>query len=300
MLLVDDAVTNQSFLCVLFFYVSWPALKVYVFFFFRLTQQRSCILYDIVNQHWTEWGETFEAHESFFGGFVGNWRRNTKRRKEKRKGMGGLNVLLTILNRAWSDIRHVHAAYAAQLDSLREISKEHFKTESLKQSMHMATANLVQKSHTDQGSCAKLKRITKFKARILKKWTKVVLVALDEDIDIGQWSFQFINHYIQGDSGPKPKIIEVTDQLLFADLVWPSPWCLVRPPSSAPVIIFFFILFFNCCSESASQPSWDTLPFRKPQKSSTSWSLATLGGFLVFAKNGISSSSKRVVVGRAK
>ena len=64
----------------------------------------------------------------------------------------------------------------------------------------------------------------------------------------------------------------------------------------------FLILFFNCCSESASQPSWDSLPFSKPQKPSTSRSLASLEGFSAFLKKRYfdSCSLKRLVVGRVK
>ena len=76
--------------------------------------------------------------------------------------------------------------------------------------------------------------------------TKVVHVALYEDSDKRQWNFQFINHYLQGDSGPKPKMIELIGQLLSTDSSWPSPWFLVRPPNSAPIIIFW------SCSSIAS------------------------------------------------
>ena len=109
--------------------------------------------------------------------------------------------------------------------------------------------------------------------------------ALDGDIDMGQRSFQFINHY------NFREILVQNPKWLRCD--WPAAFCrfvlkismVPRTASQFSSHNQFLMLFFNCCSESASQPSWDTLPFSKPQKNSTSRSLVTLGGFAAFVKN---------------
>ena len=66
--------------------------------------------------------------------------------------------------------------------------------------------------------------------------------------------------YTQGDSGPKPGGWSAAFRRFVLII-----YTMLRTASQFSSHNHFLILFFNCCSESASQPSWDTLPFSKPR-----------------------------------
>ena len=111
--------------------------------------------------------------------------------------------------------------------------------------------------------------------------------------------FSTINHYIQGDSGQKPKTIEVTDQLLSSDSSSPSPCCPVRPFKSASIIIFW-----SCSSIAALDqlPSHLGIPcLQQVPEIHHKSKFGNTGRVFSLGENGFSSLSKRVVVvGRAK